>query len=499
MKFSLLYKNIPEEEYRPYGEESALSDVVYDLSIDKTVNRLFADSRRTDYFLSVVRRPLTDVEEIRYRQHIFADFLAFPELFDQLKLIFTRYDKIKSDWVELRSGVYPANSGSSSAALLDHTFSSLKVTAIFPRTIISFYEAISETLEKFDVKSEGLREMRKFCGEMVENNSLNEIAEIAGLFQYNTPEEYNFDAVCELDATLRLAGCDLSRITEKPKKGLGWNLFKKKKTDANAPREVKAAPEALDNSRHILTEALYHIDTALSAITSSIYDGFYGIARELMFYEVGLACANAFHALDIPLCLPDVRPAEDDLIDCVGLRDMLLASEGKDGRAIVPNDVRIGSRDDGMLIRGANNSGKTTFLRSLGSAQLFAQAGLPVCASEAHFSVRSGVYTHFSAAEEDFTEGDTSGRFEGEVRIMARMMDELKPYSLVLLNETFQTTSYSEGAQGMYNILAVFPKMGTKYIFVTHLLKLYELLEGSGAMLMQSGGEDAKYRIGRAE
>lgn len=494
MKFSLLYKNIPDQD-QLYGE-SELSDVVYDLSIDKTVGRICPDRRRTDYFLNIVRHPLTDVEEIRYRQKIFADFIEFPGLFDQLKLIFSRYDKIKSDWVELRSGVYPVNSGSSSSALLEYTFSSLKVTAIFPRTIISFYEAIFETLEKYDVKSDGLKEMRRFCGEMMNNNSLNEIAEISGLFQYNTPEEYNFDIVMTLDSTLRMCACDLSSITEKKKKSSGWSLFKKKKNE-DSPREVNTEPEALDNGRSILTEALYHIDTTLTQITNAVYETFFGLSQEMMFYEVGLNCAGYFNDKKIPLCLPDIRPAQDDLIDCTGLRDMLLATEGKNASQIIPNDVKVGGGDEGMLIRGVNNSGKTTFLRSVGSAQMFAQAGLPVCAEAAHFSIRSGVFTHFSAAEEDFVEGDTSGRFEGEVKQMAKIVNAIRPYALVLLNETFQTTAYNEGADGMYGILSVFPNINAKFIFVTHLLKLFDLCEGSKVALMQSGGEEDKYHIRR--
>lgn len=215
MKFSLLYKTSSESSvYEPHDK----NDILYDLSIDRSVCAICSDRRRTDFFLSVMRKPLVSVNEIIYRQQLLNDFIEHRELFDELKLIFMRYDKIKSDWVELRSSVYPTGSGSNSEALLDYTFSSLKVTAIFPRTIISFFEAIYDALNKFTVKSEALSEIRTFCRDMINNNSLNEIADISSLFQYHMPEDYDFAVLCGLDTTLRLTECDLSDISEKEKK-----------------------------------------------------------------------------------------------------------------------------------------------------------------------------------------------------------------------------------------------------------------------------------------
>ncbi|MHB1152878.1 MAG: MutS-related protein [Eubacteriales bacterium] len=506
MKFSLLYKTPSENNiYEPHDK----NDILYDLSIDRSVCAICSDRRRTDFFLSVMRKPLVSANDIIYRQRLLGDFIEHRELFDELKLIFMRYDKIKSDWVELRSSVYPTGSGSNSEALLDYTFSSLKVTAIFPRTIISFFEAIYDALNKFAVKSEALSEMRTFCRDMINNNSLNEIANISSLFQYHMPEDYDFAVLCGLDTTLRLTECDLSDISEKKKKNSTLKKlfdFKKKNGIPDVPGEVGTEKEAVDNARFILTEALYHIDATLTAVTNNVYEIFYGLSRELMFYEVALLYAEYITELGIPLCVPGIRPCEDDMFNAHGLRDLLLAAQGKNGAEIIPNDVDFNADDRGVLIRGINNTGKTTYLRSIGTAQLFAQAGLPVCADSAVISIRSAVFTHFSSAEEDFIEGDTSGRFEGEVKEIARIMNTLRPYSLVLLNETFQTTAYPEGSVGIYNIISAFGRIKTKYIFVTHLLKLFDMCAGSGVRLMETGkglipteNEKEKYVVNKIE
>lgn len=502
MKFSLLYTTPPESDIY---EEHDKNDILYNLSIDRAISAICPDHRRTDYFLTILRKPLVVRADIIYRQQLLGDFIEYRELHDELKLIFMRYDKIKSDWVELRSNVYPGGSLSNSEALLDYTFSSLKVTAIFPRTIISFFEAIYETLNKFDVSSEALIKMRAYCCDMINNNSLNEIADISALFQYHMPEDYDFSVLCILDSTLQLIECELSAISEKKKKNnaiMRLFDFNKKKNGGDGLGEVSTGPDAIDNARFILTEALYHIDAALTAVTNNVYEIFYGLSRELMFYEVALKYAEYITELGIPLCVPSIRPCEDDIINVRGLRDLMLASQGKNVDEIVPNDVRFGTDDRGVLIRGINNTGKTTYLRSIGIAQIFAQAGLPVCAESAEISIRNAVFTHFSSAEEDFREGDTSGRFEGEVKQMAHIMDMVKPYSLVLLNETFQTTAYTEGAVGIYNIISALSRLKTKYIFVTHLLKLFDMCAGGGVQLMETGqglipvdGDKEKYVV----
>ena len=207
MKISLL-QTLPEE--------NTACDVLYHLSIDRSVRVFCSDARKTDYFLSVLSRPLLHRENILYRQHILEDFIRHPELFDTLRIIFARYDKMKSDWIELRTGVHNSSSSGNTEALLDHTYASLKVTAIFPRTILSFFRSISETLDRYPIESEGLQRVRQYCDEMLQSHALDEILRISSLFQYNTPEDYSFDILLSLSEDLRLAGCDLSGIRERP-------------------------------------------------------------------------------------------------------------------------------------------------------------------------------------------------------------------------------------------------------------------------------------------
>ena len=71
---------------------------------------------------------------------------------------------------------------------------------------------------------------------------------------------------------------------------------------------------------------------------------------------------------------------------------------------------------------------------------------------------------------------------------MAAIMDAIRPFSLVLLNETFQTTAYREGAEGMKDILDVMPLIGCKYVFVSHMKALFSLFTEDEVTVLTAKG-----------
>ncbi|MGI6203153.1 MAG: MutS-related protein [Eubacteriales bacterium] len=203
--------------------------------------------------------------------------------------------------------------------------------------------------------------------------------------------------------------------------------------------------------------------------------------------EAAAAYVNAMRAKRLPLCYPTLTcggPAHYE-----ELYDLYLCASYYDAGAVVPNDVDLSH--GGILVTGANNTGKTVFLRSVGTAQLLAQAGLPVIARNAAVRMRSGVFSLYAAAEKEFTEGNDAGRFEQEVRLVAEMLDVIKPGALVLLNELFQTTAYAEGAEGLCGILRYLRSepVGVDYIAVTHLTDLVYMLAGETVHMRTLEGE----------
>ena len=491
MKFSLLHKT---------EDMPAVCQILYDLSVDRAVHNLVPDRRRAEYFLSVLSKPLTNRDNIAFRQAVFTDFKTIPGLAESLKTLFNRYDRIKSDWQEMKLGAAPTRGAEiNPEALLEHTFASLKVTAIFPSTIASFFTTIGETLERYPIRSEGLTAMRDWCREMGQNEALKELVAISQLFRYQTPDAFDFTVAVKLERGLRLLSCDVAGIEEHKNEATGLAKLFAKKTDdgtvAVTAELSEAGEDPVGDASFLLCEALSRIDAALTKVTDEVYEAFFGLSAEMLFFEAALLYAEAAERDGVPLTMPVLLPETEDRFAAKGLRELVLLSGGH-GAKTVPNDLTLPSARAGLLVKGLTDSGKTVYLRAIGAAQLFAQAGLPVLAEKAEMSVRRGFFSHFSSAEEEFLAGDTAGRFEQEAKEIARIISELPPYSLLLLNETFQTTSYREGTESIYTILRFMPKLKTKYVFVTHLTRLFGYMEKENVLLAHTSDDPSdKYRI----
>lgn len=505
MKFSLLYKNYREELHESLDRDESLmeemSNTLYDLSIDKAVKAFCPNEESFVYFMEVLKNPLRSVEDIKYRQDILMDFISMPKLLEDLRLIFKSYDSLQTDWHEMRSSIYTYGVPNTVRGILDSTYESLRVTAGFARNTVSYFRSIHDTIEKYDVKSEGLEGIKSFCAEMTENESLDEISRISSYFTRDSIDAYEFKVRTCADDTMTIRSASLTDVTELENRSIGSSIKKLigsfgKNRSADDTPEIDMGEFHLEDARSILSEAIYELYTVLSGITGNIYEFFRGVSGELSFYDTGLKYCRFLSSAGMPMSMPHMTEASEDTFKANELYDIHLIIEGLRNDSIVTNDIRIEKNNDGLLFRGPNTSGKTSLLRAIGSAQIFAQAGLPVAASAAGMSVRNAVLTQFSSAEKDFNIGDVAGRFEGEVQDMARILDNLVPYSLVLLNETFQTTAYAEGAEGIRHILEALPRARVKYAFVTRLVQLFDCLDPERVKMLEFNNEGQEaYRV----
>ena len=121
------------------------------------------------------------------------------------------------------------------------------------------------------------------------------------------------------------------------------------------------------------------------------------------------------------------------------------------------------------LITGANQGGKSTFLRSYGIAQVLMQCGMPVPASKFLAPVYPQIFTHFTRSEDEQL---SNGRLSEELQRMSNMVDKAAPNSLFLLNESFASTTEKEGSKIAEGILNAFYEKDITTMMVTHLYQL---------------------------
>ncbi len=478
-RISLIYK---DGMTRPIN--AAVSEAIYDLNIDRMAEYACSDRRSTDYFLSVLSALPETPSDASYRSEILSDLIRYPKLLSTLTQIFRSYDNLRSETDEMTKEIFRYGMPVGDSGMLDCTYEELYINAHFARNVIACFSEIGEAFSEFEVNSEGLLKMKDFCTSIKDSKCIEEVERAAERFKSESPDNYIFTVDCDLGESMCAISSVISEMTDTAQKEKApiLSIFKKKP----ARKEINIGSSAADTAINTVSAALSELSSLFSDIAGGIYSVFYGIGEELRFYTVACEIAKKLTEAGMRYVFPTVKEKEALCLEAHGIYDLLLLSEGKDHNDIITNDILCDKR--GILAMGDNNCGKTSFLRAVGCAVLFAQNGLFVCADEMTVSIRNGIFTHFSSAEKDFTIGDAAGRFEGEVIDIAKIIDSLTPYSLVLLNESFQTTAYREGAEGMKAILDVLPRINVTYIFVTHITAMTKLFKKGEVRLLGAEG-----------
>ena len=140
-------------------------------------------------------------------------------------------------------------------------------------------------------------------------------------------------------------------------------------------------------------------------------------------------------------------------------------------RSAVGNDLD-GDGKNLVIITGANQGGKSTFLRGIGLAQLMMQSGMFVAAGSFNADICRSLFTHYKREEDTTME---SGKFDEELSRMSAIVDELMPHSMLLFNESFSATNEREGSEIARQIVRALLETRVKVVFVTHQ---YEFAHG---------------------
>ncbi|MFR2154047.1 MAG: MutS-related protein [[Eubacterium] siraeum] len=176
----------------------------------------------------------------------------------------------------------------------------------------------------------------------------------------------------------------------------------------------------------------------------------------------------------LEMCRPTLLPESQRKADIKGLFDPIYFKEAnvwnlsnKPQKQVVTNDITFDENAGFYLLTGANNGGKTTFVRAVGICQVMAQAGLYVPASSCEISLVDCVY--------NISQGRT-GRYRRQpfhYRGKGIQGDKRLYKSQPAFNERIHTKHH---AAGMYrhsrSAYAHFLHYRCKRHFATHLTRL---------------------------
>ena len=202
---------------------------------------------------------------------------------------------------------------------------------------------------------------------------------------------------------------------------------------------------------------------ALGQSVDHIANFFKMLRTELAFYVGGLNLHDALTAKGLPIAFPWAGSAGERSLNFSSLYDVCLALRMETG--IVGNTLNANGKHL-LIITGANQGGKSTFLRSIGLAQMMMQCGLFVGAESFDAEVCPALFTHFRREEDSQMK---SGKLDEELARISEIADHFLPNSMLLFNESFAATNEREGSEIARQIVYALLEGRAKILYVTHL------------------------------
>lgn len=447
MKVLLMFPDRDFEPDQPFPSNEAA------LRQDLELEVLFGAMAQGDRFLYKVAQQallssLDDLDTIRYRQEILKDCLRNPEVIRQIYQIpIQSIENKQRHWL-----------------------------GIFTRYPSGILSGAREMLEMFVGLLKSLRQIADMHGDKFESRGFRRFFQ---MIQQELDDEYFGIVTRHLKELKFRQGVLLSASLGRGNEGTNYVLCKSNDGDQSwikraigrkspvysytlHPRDdhgAKALGELRDRGVNLVANAV--------AQSADHIDSFFSVLRlELAFYMGCLNLAEHLNQLEEPIGFPDPAPADERRLTFTGLYDPTLALTMNS--KVVGNDLNA-DQQELILITGANQGGKSTFLRSLGLAQLMMQAGMFVPGNSFSANLCERLFTHYKREEDTSM---TSGKLDEELSRMSAIIDEIKPNALILLNESFAATNEREGSEIARQIVNAMLENQIKVIYVTHLFEL---------------------------
>jgi len=441
------------------------------LTQDLELDTLFAAMAAEDPFLldvsrKAVVRSLRDPEAIRYRQQVLADCLEHPAVVREMYAVtLEAFERRKGLWTWGWTPRYPEG-------LLHHSVEVLQQLIGVLRKLRRLAEQHGATF-----RSEGFtalfgmlaRELDDGYLGIVEGH-LRRLAYPGGVLMSaelgkgNKGTHYVLRALYQEPSWWERLVNWLKGLFVKSHSSFTYRLHDRDESGFRILGELRGRGVSL-------------VASALAQSSDHVLDFFAMLRLELGFYVACLNLRNRLAGKNEPICLPDATASGQRTLCARGLYDVCLSLSMK--QRIVGNEVRAHGKLL-VLITGANRGGKSTFLRSVGLAQLMMQCGIFVPAESFRASVCDGIFTHFKREEDA---GMKSGKLDEELGRMSAMIDHLTPSSIVLCNESFSSTNEREGSEIARQVIRALVERGIKVFYVTHL---FDLAQGCHSARMES-------------
>lgn len=428
-----------------------------DLRRDLELDRLLEVMAGGDEFLhAVCERALlngsADPQEIRYRQDALRDCLAHIDVvIGMYDIVFEVLTEERKHWLFSTAMYQPPPD-----RLIDR---SITLLGAFLGALVRVRDLAAAHRAEF--ASAAFTQLFETLSRELDDSYVATVRDYLGQLRF--PKGAHFSVRIEK------GGGSTDYVLRRPRRGgLLSQLGQLTSLDANShtfhipDRDMAGLDAAAELYGRGITEVAESLNRSCDHVTAFLRQ----LRTELGFY---IGCQRLHRELrrrENPVCFPDPVPTGEHTLTCRGLYDPCLALANTN--PVVGNDIDA----DGIaliVVTGANQGGKSTFLRSTGLAQLMMQAGMFTAATQLRMNTRSGVFTHFKREEDETM---IHGKFDEELVRMNWIVDHLPADGMLLCNESFAATNEREGSAIARDIVRALTAAGVEICYVTHMYDL---------------------------
>ncbi len=390
--------------------------------------------------------PLTSQPEIAYRQATLQYALQEPDYFKQIYQICGEID------YEVRHRLWIIDEEAATYSLS----SSVSLTKIYLGGIQKIIAAAKTTT----TLSPAVQQFQQRLNNIFGNGQMAAMLQL--LNDLNNNHFYGVEGHLEANFSTAVGEREIQhvnhfvdRLTEKLRLGTRKVTFEINPRDDNGSQAVVRLGNraSFKSAQSIMT--VFHILKA-----------FFNELRAQTAWLVGMT--QLAQPLANQFCYPTMTPK----VSGQGIKNVVLLLSQQIGQ-VIGNDLDI-ELAPCLVITGANQGGKTTFLRALGQAALMANAGMFVCATQLTLPGYTNVWTHFKREEDTAV---ASGKLDDELKRMATIVQQLGPHDLILMNESFSSTNEHEGSTINFEVTKGLLARQATVFSVSHQYEYTQLLK----------------------
>ena len=499
-KYSLLYPDINA----PYRTLSAVT--MHDLGMNQICKKLSAKEQEQNYIRNVMARMYADPAVTQYRCDIFEDVFQQKKMRDDLMEILGRISFLREYGTFNREY-------DESASIWDllHRLDEIN-------DYIQCVDALHTCLADSDIHSAGFLGLKAYVEKIYADNGFAELKKDISELKVDTSQLKSITVGINLNDRFEADGIGLVSVNSKyfTRSGILSNFydhiaskdringdtvwkkdFKFQPFDVNADAmdtgamlsgvrvgvvKLPEGDQAKDVTRytdrivnHMVSNMVKRAREVLNKYVSITITDMTDLIPELIYYIRWAEYIQKLQEKGFTFAKSSVykegeNASDPYMMQARGIYNLKLAVfETEESGNIVPNDLDFDRDRRVYILTGANRGGKTTITQAVGQLFVMAQGGIYIPGKAFTFSPVTGIYTHFPADEDKTLD---LGRLGEECKRFKAIYEEADSRSLLLLNESFSTTSFEEGYYIAKDSVRAILHKGMRTIYNTHMHKL---------------------------